>query len=632
MISSLKFNKRYVFSAVLLLSGGFFTPFLSFKSAVFVYDRFGGSENVSQVKNAVTAHEVENIAVREEQPEDSGGEVIPNSSSTESAYLYKNKISFPKITAASYLVADLDSGAIIREKNKNKAMPIASLSKLMTALVSLEEINQTETVKISGKAVSTYGAGGSLRKNEGMTVENLLYPLLLESSNDAAIAFAEYLGEEKFIGLMNDTAFSVGLVNTVFTDSSGISPKNVSTAEDLFRLVQYIYRSKNQIFEITQKQEFALNGKDGKITHIWHNNNALARNKKYYLGGKNGYTSEAGKTLVALFSLPIAESGKRNIAIILLDSVNNEYDAFSIANWLNADVVYSEDFILSEKNLSLFFVGDIMFGRGVENSVLKNNNGDFSFIFKNAGFLKDADITFGNLEGPISDKGDDLKNLYSFRFEPSSAPALKDAGFDVLSVANNHVGDYGRGAFEDTLVRLANENILAIGGGMNKEDATEVKIIEKNGLKVGLLGFSDVGPNELEASRDSSGILIADEKTLPLIVRKAAAKADILAVSFHFGEEYRESANNRQKKLARLAIDSGARIVIGHHPHVVEELEYYKKGIIAYSLGNFVFDQNFSEKTMSGLALDIIIKGKEIISVKQHPIKINSFFQPELAD
>ena len=100
----------------------------------------------------------------------------------------------------------------------------------------------------------------------------------------------------------------------------------------------------------------------------------------------------------------------------------------------------------------------------------------------------------------------------------------------------------------------------------------------------------------------------------------------------HFGEEYQGNANDRQKKLAHLAIDSGAKIVVGHHPHVVQEVEQYKNGVIAYSLGNFIFDQNFSKETMQGLALEIVLDGAEIISVKQNKIKINEFFQPQLAD
>ncbi len=294
--------------------------------------------------------------------------------------------------------------------------------------------------------------------------------------------------------------------------------------------------------------------------------------------------------------------------------------------------INDKDFALRNKNVFLLFVGDIMFDRGVENSIVKRGEGDFSFVFQNAEFIKDADISFGNLEGSISDKGKDLRNLYSFRFKPSIAETLSNSGFDVLSVANNHIGDWGKDAFEDTLLRLANEGIFAIGGGMNAEDASTVKIIEKNNVKIGFLGFSDVGPNWLGATGESSGILIARKDKITSLIQQAIPRVDVLVVSFHFGEEYQTMSTARQKELAREAIDAGAKIVVGHHPHVVQEVENYKNGVIAYSLGNFIFDQNFSEETMQGLALEIILKDAEIVSVKKNTLKINEFFQPQLAD
>ncbi len=288
--------------------------------------------------------------------------------------------------------------------------------------------------------------------------------------------------------------------------------------------------------------------------------------------------------------------------------------------------------VSNKKSVSLLFVGDIMVGRGVENSAMKNGNGDYAFLFKNADFIKNADISFGNLEGPISDAGEDLENLYSFRFNPVISNTLKNAGFDVLSVANNHIGDWGKYAFEDNLLRLIDDGFLVVGGGVNKENAGSVKIIGKQGIRFGFLAFSDVGPNWLEAGENNSGILIAKDELVSYLVQSASQRADVLIVSFHFGKEYQKNADDRQKKLARLAIDSGAKIVVGHHPHVVQEIENYKNGIIAYSLGNFIFDQNFSDETMQGLALEIIFDGAEIISVNQNKIEINEFFQPQLAD
>lgn len=518
------------------------------------------------------------------------------------------------------MVADLNTGLIIKEKNRNNSLPIASISKLMTALISLEAVNQYSTATISANAISAYGEAGLLKKGEQIGVKDLLFPLLLSSSNDAAVAIAEQIGEKNFINLMNKKARSIGLYNTRFDDSSGLDEDNVSTAEDLFRLLQYIYESKNYILQVT---------KQNKIDSQ-HNNNKLSKYKGF-LGGKNGYTPEAKETTVALFSLPLSEFGERRIAIILLGSDSRENDVDKILRWLKFDVFYSERGTTGDNILKIIFTGDIMMGRGVENSVMRWGNGDFDFVFEKSDFIKTADIAFGNLEGPVSDKGMNLGNLYSFRFKPETVDALENAGFDVLSVANNHAGDWGRDAFEDTLEGLSVSKILAVGGGLNKKEAASVKVIEKDNIKIGFLGFSDMGPGWLSVTASTSGVLLVLDSDYTTIIRKAAKEVDVLIVSIHFGEEYQNVTNKRQIFLAKKAIDAGAKIVIGHHPHVVQSVENYKDGLIAYSLGNFVFDQNFSEETMKGMVLEVILRNDEIISVKETPVNINRFFQPELA-
>ncbi len=222
------------------------------------------------------------------------------------------------------------------------------------------------------------------------------------------------------------------------------------------------------------------------------------------------------------------------------------------------------------KTTDLLFVGDIMLDRGVKGKVLKYGNGDFNFLFENASFIKDADISFANLEGPVSSRGVNVGSIYSFRFDPAVLPVLRDAGFDVLSMANNHIGDWGRNALEDTLVLGTEAGFLMAGGGKTHEEARIPVIARANGVKVGYLAFSDFGPASilLNAGSMHAGVLSASDPDFPRIISNASALCDILVVSFHFGEEYKPRSNARQQKLARLAIDSGATIVAGHHPHV----------------------------------------------------------------
>jgi poly-gamma-glutamate synthesis protein (capsule biosynthesis protein) len=300
--------------------------------------------------------------------------------------------------------------------------------------------------------------------------------------------------------------------------------------------------------------------------------------------------------------------------------------------------------VVSEPDyINFAFAGDIMLARGVRSSVIKNFNGDYSALFENVDVLKNTDIAFANLEGTASDQGKDIHNLYSFRMNPSVLPILKNTGLGILSVANNHIGDWGLPAFTDTLARLKENGILYTGGGMDKEEAETPTIIEKNGMKIGFLGFSDVGPKSMAAGDPSAssgqgraGILLASDPDFDAIVQNAAKQVDYLIVSFHFGIEYQTTHNARQEYLAHEAVDDGAKIVIGGHPHVAEDTEVYSKkdctqsscmSFIAYSLGNLIFDQPFSKNTMQGMILELKLNKDGSMTVKKDTTQLNSAFQ-----
>ncbi len=250
--------------------------------------------------------------------------------------------------------------------------------------------------------------------------------------------------------------------------------------------------------------------------------------------------------------------------------------------------------------IKMIFTGDIMLNRGVETSVQKNYGGDFSKLFEKVSWFSNADIVFGNLEGPVSDVGNNVGSKYSFRMDPVVIPTLANLGFNVLSFANNHVGDWNVTAFNDTLRRLSESNIAIVGAGNNTTDAEQVRIIEKSGVKIGFLGFTDVGPNWMVAKENSAGILLASNPQRTEIITNAKSQVDFLIVSYHWGEEY-VPFNTQQKTLAESSIDAGADMIIGHHPHVIQDYTTYKEKPIFYSLGNFIFDQHFSPETMRGL-------------------------------
>ncbi|PIQ92918.1 MAG: poly-gamma-glutamate biosynthesis protein [Parcubacteria group bacterium CG11_big_fil_rev_8_21_14_0_20_39_14] len=280
-----------------------------------------------------------------------------------------------------------------------------------------------------------------------------------------------------------------------------------------------------------------------------------------------------------------------------------------------------------QNTVTLMFVGDVMLSRQVGKKMEKENNWKWPFL-KIADTLKEADILFGNLEGPISDKGKNIGSIYSFRTDPRAIEGLNFAGFDVLSVANNHILDWDREAMEDTLRKLKEAGINYVGGGFNEEEAHSAALKEAGGLKFAFLGYCGVGTEYWEAQKDKSGIAWLKKERLKEDIEKAKALADLVFVSMHFGEEYQTKQNSEQKDFARLAIDAGADLVIGHHPHVLQPIENYKNGYIAYSLGNFVFDQTFSPQTKESVVLKIIVENGKIKVVIPLKAEISNDFQP----
>lgn len=284
---------------------------------------------------------------------------------------------------------------------------------------------------------------------------------------------------------------------------------------------------------------------------------------------------------------------------------------------------------IEKEEIILLFVGDIMLNRGVEYYIKRNNDWRWPFL-QVADFLNEADVVFGNLESVISDKGHNVGSIYSFRADPKSMEGLIYSGFNIVSVANNHSFDYTGKAFSDSLSRLKEAEILYTGGGYSKDEAYSPTIKELKGTKIGFLGYTSVGSPSWEATSNSPGIAWIDIHRIDKLrneVASAKNKVDFLIVSFHFGEEYQKKPSNKQVTMAEAAIDSGANLIIGHHPHVLQPLVEYKDGWIAYSLGNFIFDQYFSEETTSAAILKVVIKGKTIKSVEMIPTKINNSYQ-----
>jgi poly-gamma-glutamate capsule biosynthesis protein CapA/YwtB (metallophosphatase superfamily) len=241
----------------------------------------------------------------------------------------------------------------------------------------------------------------------------------------------------------------------------------------------------------------------------------------------------------------------------------------------------------------LMAVGDVMLGRTI--GELIETHGPAAPFLYTTDTLRSADITVGNLECPISTRGTAADKAYAFRAPLAAAESLATAGFDLVNLANNHILDYGPLALADTLEILASQDVQAVGAGMDTLEAHAPVIVEINGLRVAFLGYMDVPPSTYdfrswEAGPNQPGVAWAHEERVQQGVTAAKAKADIVIVLVHNGYEFMQQITSQQQKIAHLAIDSGASLVIGSHPHVLQRVERYKGGLIAYSMGNFVFD------------------------------------------
>lgn len=274
------------------------------------------------------------------------------------------------------------------------------------------------------------------------------------------------------------------------------------------------------------------------------------------------------------------------------------------------------------KKAHVLFVGDIMVDRGVENSVKNNMGGDFARLFDNLGYFKTADFVFGNLEGPVTPKGPDVGSRFSFAMDSKILPVLINNNFKMVSFANNHVGDRSNSGFADTLSNLDAVGLAYAGAARNKLEASTVKVVTTNGIKIGFIACTDVGPDWLAATASNPGILLCKDANLPTIISTAKSQVDFLIFTAHWGAEYHPKST-RQTTLAHMAVDNGADMVIGHHPHVIQATEWYKDKFIAYSLGNFIFDQYFSTHTMHGLMVDAIIDPTTKTQVSLKIIELN---------
>ncbi|MDH3529110.1 MAG: CapA family protein [Acidobacteriota bacterium] len=283
----------------------------------------------------------------------------------------------------------------------------------------------------------------------------------------------------------------------------------------------------------------------------------------------------------------------------------------------------------SNPEIEIAAVGDILLGRGVR-KMIENQGLEYPFE-ETAEVLSNADLTFGNLENPLTDRC--RKSLKKFRFRGDSqyAEILGQAGFDFISLANNHSLDCGRIGIEKTIESLARHQILSVGAGYDPGPGVGTAVAATRAGKIGFAAFTSISP--VAPGEPFEGVLKSDAETVTQTISELKTRVDVVIVSFHWGTEYALGVNQDQVRPAKLAVEAGADVVLGHHPHVLQRIEvidrgpWKRKALVAYSLGNFVFDSpvRLNRHLAESLILKLRVNAEGLLGAKIVPVSIEGY-------
>ncbi|MGM9480754.1 CapA family protein [Roseateles sp. NT4] len=271
----------------------------------------------------------------------------------------------------------------------------------------------------------------------------------------------------------------------------------------------------------------------------------------------------------------------------------------------------------------LAWMGDVMLADG-PGRVIARGQDPFAAVMAT---VRDADLRIANLECVIATGGTRAVKPWTFRAHPRVLDVLR-RHVDAVSLANNHSGDFGPQAFAQMLGRLQQAGLPYFGGGSDLRSAHRPAIIERQGLRIALLGYNEMFPRRFEAGPDSPGIAWADEEQIVADIRAARAQADVVIPFMHWGQEHSETAHARQRALARLMIRAGADAVVGTHPHVRQDSEIIDGRPVVYSLGNFVFDGFSDDDNNTGSILWMTVTAAGVRDWHLQPVRIDAAGRP----
>jgi poly-gamma-glutamate capsule biosynthesis protein CapA/YwtB (metallophosphatase superfamily) len=308
-----------------------------------------------------------------------------------------------------------------------------------------------------------------------------------------------------------------------------------------------------------------------------------------------------------------------------------------LAEGWSDEIVQALDKVEADRTWTMDAVGDISIGREVYFKI-KQYGANHPFE-KYADKLRSVDLAVANLECSISDANAVVTEGGMALVAPTAAAGgLKWAGLDAVNMANNHSYNGGSGGFLDTLSALDGLGVGHFGGGANAAAARAPWTRTVKGVRVAMLGYSSIAGSQAAGDNTPGmgyldmapwGQLNDDQvKAMQADIRAAKAKADVVLVYYHWGKEYTHDANADQREVAHRAIDAGADVILGTHPHWVQGVEWYHDRLITYSLGNFVFDQEWSNETKQGTLLHVKFDGSRVAEASLEPYTISDFNQP----
>lgn len=276
----------------------------------------------------------------------------------------------------------------------------------------------------------------------------------------------------------------------------------------------------------------------------------------------------------------------------------------------------------SSGDASLIFVGDIM-GAETPGELISRGEDPFQPF---AALLSSHDVRIGNLECVVATTGTAEEKPYTFRADPRTLPVLK-RHFDAVSLANNHSGDFGKAAFAEQLALMDKAGLPYFGGGRDATAAHAPWIVERNGVRIALLGYVEFKPRSFEADASRPGVAWSgedDDVIEDIIAARRVHRADIVIPFMHWGWEDEPDPSPRLRAFARRMIDAGADLVVGGHPHVTQGAEYYRGKPIIYSLGNFLFNGFDTPATTTGWVLSARVDRTGVVDWRTHVARLDA--------